>query len=276
MVAPKFPRRPTHMTDTIITLTTIPPRLSEIGDTISSLRAQTARIDAIQLWIPRTYRRKEFQDFSIPTMPAGVDVMRCDFDYGPATKVLPAVRKYAGQDVNIIYCDDDEYYDPGFAQLLLDTSRQRPGECIAICGQNISTVEYDAHINGPAFKILSVLTLEMYRKIYKRKYWEDRPGIGPVDIAHGFGGVLVRPEFFGESVYDIPDVLWTVDDIWLSGQMQKQGISIYRAAERKMCRKTASASVADLTNLSYQGYNRQKADLACVKYFRKNHAIWVR
>ena len=264
------------MTDTIISLTTIPSRFNEIGPTIESLKAQSADIQAIQLWIPKTYRRAEFNGYSLPTMPKGVEIRQCEFDYGPATKVLAAAREYAGEDINIIYCDDDEYYDAGFAELLIDTSRERPDQCIAICGKNVDSVDYDAHVNAWTFKLYSVLTLELYRKYYKRNRRVLRPGAGPVDIAQGFGGVLVRPEFFGETAFEIPDILWTVDDIWLSGQMCKQGVSIYRAADKKMCNQTSSAAIDDLTTLNYKGFDRFSADLKCVNYFRKHYSIWSR
>lgn len=255
-------------------MTTIPPRLHEIGSTIESLLAQTANIASVQLWIPRKYRRTEFQQFTMPKMPKGVEVMYCDFDYGPATKVLPAAKKYKGEDLNIIYCDDDEYYDADWADLLFRTSLERPNSCVATCGLNVDSVKYEAHVNGSAFKFLSVMTVDFYRKYYKKKYRWVRPGVGFVDIAQGFGGVLVRPAFFDESAYEIPDILWTVDDIWLSGQMCKNGIEIYRASEKKKCHKTNSASVAALSDLTYRGFDRNSADLKCVNYFRENFAIW--
>jgi hypothetical protein len=262
------------MTDTIISLTTIPPRFNEIGQTLESLLAQTADIKAIQIWIPKTYRREEFNGYTLPTMPKGVEIMQCEMDYGPATKILPAARQYSGEDINIIYCDDDEYYDSGFAKLLIDTSLEKPNQCIAICGKNVESVDYEAHVNAWTFKLYSVLTLEFYRKFYKKKYRVIRPGAGPVDIAQGFGGVLVRPEYFGETAFEIPDILWTVDDIWLSGQMCKKGVSIYRASDKKMCNQTSSASIDDLTTLNYKGFDRFSADLRCVNYFRKHHGIW--
>jgi hypothetical protein len=98
--------------------------------------------------------------------------------------------------------------------------------------------------------------------------------VGPVDICQGFGGTLVRPDFFGPEVFDIPDLLWTVDDIWLSGHLATRGVTIRQVSPRKMCEKTEMASVDALTHYEHDNHDRIAADLACVEYFRKKHGIW--
>lgn len=262
------------MTDTIVSLTTIPPRFETILPTLESLLSQKADIAEIQLWIPRTYRRPEFRDFTAPKLPKGVAVMYCEEDLGPATKILPAAEHYKGQDIRIIYCDDDEYYEQGWADLLIRSSDQYPAECITICGLNLDSVENAHFMRSTGYRLLNVLTLNFYRRAYRTRQLAERPGIGPVDICQGFGGVLVKPAFFPASADQIPDVLWTVDDIWLSGQMRSNGVTIRRVSERKMCSKTSAAGVADLTNYSYGGHDRISADMLCVNHFRKVHGIW--
>jgi hypothetical protein len=49
---------------------------------------------------------------------------------------------------------------------------------------------------------------------------------GYIDILEGWDGVVVRPEFFDDFAWQIPDILWTVDDVWLSGCLERQGIPI--------------------------------------------------
>jgi hypothetical protein len=49
------------VTRTIISLTTIPSRVQGLERVFASLRAQTAKIDGIILWMPRSYRRPEFR-----------------------------------------------------------------------------------------------------------------------------------------------------------------------------------------------------------------------
>ena len=104
--------------------------------------------------------------------------------------MLPAVKEYQGQDVNILFCDDDKVYDPDWAQRFLDASTEHPNHCIL----------------------------------------EE-------------GGVLVRPSFFTDVAFDIPDILWTVDS-------------------------------ASLHKLVHEGHGRTEANQACVDNFREHHQIW--
>ena len=262
------------MTDTVITLTTIPPRMDRIERTIESLLAQTAKISAIQVWVPRSYRRPEFGNYTLPKLPVGVELRICETDLGPATKVLPAAASLAGEDVRIIYCDDDEYYAPDWAEVLIRNSEIYPDACVAIAGLNIASITHEWFKRSWKFRLLKIATLDFYRAHYRQQNAGARPGIGPVDICQGFGGVIVKPGFFGQAAQDIPDVLWTVDDIWLSGQLALNGIAIRKVSEQKMCEKTELASVADLTSYNYQGHGRVKADYMCVEYFRRNYGIW--
>jgi hypothetical protein len=35
--------------------------------------------------------------------------------------------------------------------------------------------------------------------------------------------VLIRPEYLQNDAFGIPDVLWSVDDVWLSGMFERNG-----------------------------------------------------
>jgi len=254
------------MTDTIISLTSIPPRIERIGSVVESLLRQTARIDAVILWVPRTYRRPEYKDYTVPKLPSGIEVRYCDFDYGPATKILPAARSFGGEDVRIIYCDDDEIYEPGWAETLIRSGDEYPDDCVAINGLLVAATDHADFVRSWRFRALNIVTLEFYRLYYRSRNENARPGIGPVDIAQGFGGVMVRPHFFGPEAYEIPDILWTVDDIWLSGHMASRGVTIRRVANRRMCEKAEAAFVDDLTSYAYKGNDRIAAEFACVEW----------
>jgi hypothetical protein len=187
---------------------------------------------------------------------------------------LPAVQAFAGKDVRIIYCDDDELYAPHWAETLVAGSDQYPGECVAVSGQFVATLDHEVFVRSLRYKLLNVLTLDGFRHYYRRRHRPKRPGLGPVDICQGFGGVLVRPHFFGPEVYKIPDILWTVDDIWLSGHLASRGIPIRRVSDKKLCRKSELASVHDLTSYTYKQHDRIAVDHMCVEYYRKNYSIW--
>ena len=50
---------------------------------------------------------------------------------------------------------------------------------------------------------------------------------GYVAIGEGYGGFMVKPQFFDKTMWDIPPVMWTVDDVWLSGHLDSKGIGIW-------------------------------------------------
>lgn len=248
--------------------------MTELGQVFDSLLGQTRRAASIILWLPKKYRRESFHDYRPPQVPPGVEIRYSDIDYGPATKILPAVRAFEGQDVKLIYCDDDGIYNPDWAELLVSQSEQFPDECISIVGMTVDQVDYDYFKRTWPYHLRNTVTLGFYRRWYLRQARKLKPKIGPVDICQGFGGVLIKPHFIPDSAFDIPDILWTVDDIWLSGQMKINGVCARRVSDFKMMSTAKGAHLARLTNLTHGGYDRIAADMLCVNYFRDNYGIW--
>jgi hypothetical protein len=263
------------MPRTIISLTTIPPRICQIGPTLVSLLAQNAAIDSVILWVPERYRRTEFNLIDLPRMPAGVDLRRCPVDYGPATKILPTVRAFAGEDVRIIYCDDDRIYDPDWAGHLLRESDRYGDDCIAEAGEKVPATVLRALAHSRRHRLLAAFSLGIYGHLHRKKMRALDPGHGRVDIAKGYGGVLIRPSFLPETAFDIPDLLWTVDDIWLSGQMALNRVAIRKVSKREKSTKTPLAEVAALIDFVDHDRGRDAANLACIRHFQENFGIWT-
>lgn len=171
-----------------ISLTSIPPRFSRLGPVLAALLAQRPAPAHIFLALPAQYTRFP-GPVTPPPLPDGVTLLRSDTDLGPATKALPAARALAGTDLRLIYCDDDWLYAPGWAAQLLTTG--------------------DAATTGQAWDIARL----------------GRTGTG-TDIAQGFAGVCIRPAWLAEMDMDPPPEAVAVDDIWLSGQLARQGIPL--------------------------------------------------
>ncbi|OWU84113.1 hypothetical protein ATO6_13680 [Oceanicola sp. 22II-s10i] len=274
----------------IISLSTIPSRFNQIGPTLRCLLNQTVKADRIIVYVPKTYARFPDYDGSLPEVPEGVEVHVCDTDYGPATKALPAVREFKGQDVDIIFCDDDVLYPRDWTARFVRMRRQRPNEAIATDGT-------EARDDAPATmeREHQPRALRLWRKTdpffqtRRFKRWimtrltgrpQPAPGrrahlrSGYVDIVLGHGGVMVRPEFFDEDAYDIPWELRSVDDVWLAGQMGKNGVPIWLDASHRYI-PTAPADVFDpLHKAVHAGMDRSAANRACIEYFRKTYGIW--
>lgn len=255
----------------VVTLTTTPARMAHLGPTLQSLLRQDHRADEVIVYVPRRYRRPEFSSFTIPTMPAGVQVRVCDFDYGPATKVLPAVKEFAGKDVEIAYCDDDQVYDSGWLRRMLDLRAAHLEDCIAERGFLVAKVDARIKYDRIEYRLLKLASLGLWRPL---KAYDTRQN-DIVDLAMGFGGVLVRPEFFPTSVFEIPDVLWTVDDVWLSGQLAINGVKIRQSSTKRMSANSTSTGLASLLDSRIEGHDRAAANMACIEYFRRNHGIWA-
>jgi hypothetical protein len=262
------------MTRTIISLTTIPPRISRIGPTLDSLLRQNVPIETVILWVPEHYRRFDFASINLPSMPDGVLLRRCPSDYGPATKILPAVRAFSGQDVCILYCDDDRLYHPDWAGHLLEEHERHPEDCIVEAGEKIEVTALRAFGNTARYRLLSRSSLGFYGHFHRKKIRALDPGHGLVDIAKGYGGVLVRPSFLPDSAFEIPDFFWTVDDIWLSGQMALNGVKIRKVSKREKSTKTNLAEVAALIDFADHDRGRDAANLACIRHYQDNFGIW--
>ena len=270
------------MTRLVISVTTIPPRFPYVGENLSSLLMQSAAVESINLYIPKSYRRFSYDHADLPKLPDGVNLRIIDGDLGPATKVLPAVREYRGQDVAILFCDDDKVYDQNWAQRFIQAAQERPDHVICEEGGFLEMPYYaeDSWVSNrepkPQFRKKDFSY--RFRRALSLGMWKPSKTIssGYVDILEGWGGVLVRPDFFDDLAYDIPDLLWTVDDVWLSGCLERRGIPIWLNAKGKVRSKGNSNEVkeAALRNFVYEGHDRIKANRACIRYFREHFGIW--
>jgi GT2 family glycosyltransferase len=174
--------------------------MDQLGSTLASLLNQSRQPDRVILNIPRTYRRENFTYANLPRVPDGVEIIITDVDCGPATKLFPTIRQFKGENVNIVFCDDDRLYPVNWLSNLVENALRHPGECITVAAGLISQIEaYYHYVNRPNPAFLAPL----YRKIYAFKKRRPEPS-RTADIACGYGGVLVRPEFFDEKVFSIP------------------------------------------------------------------------
>jgi hypothetical protein len=276
----------------IITLSTIPPRFGSIGPTLAALVAQTSRPEAVELYIPKTYRRFPQWAGGLPSVPDGVRIVRTDEDLGPATKILPAARAYRGQDVELLYVDDDIIFTKGWAQQSLNLRKAHPRTAICSASFPVRSKGVNWVADGPLPRTVAAPQQNhqiglVFRRFLKRALGIGRGGArmtlfahklkhsGYSDVAEGFGGVMVQPDFFDDQAYDIPPILWSVDDVWLSGHLARRGIPIW--ADRSLNQGTVLLDISDthpLHRLVADGADRIAANLACIEYMRATYGIW--
>lgn len=270
------------MTSVFVSLSTIPPRFDSLNDTLESLLQQDSPPDAVLLWIPRAYRRFPDWDGRLPEVPTGVKICRCETDLGPATKVLPAIHAYHGEDAEIVLCDDDRIYPPDWLSSIRRVAAERPGHCIAVAGGDLPgdigrptrPATRQPRINRTSTSELGQALTEIGRLLSGGSATKRSSGFA--DLLYGFAGALVRPDFFAPDVFDIPPVLWAVDDVWLSGHLERRGIPIWveTAIPRPLPRPDVMA-LASLLDAEIENHNRDEANRACVDYFRHTYSIWM-
>ena len=201
--------------DVIVGLTTIPSRLPFLVPTLKSLLLQTVPPAKILLHLPRHSRREEVE-YSVPPELEGlqvIQIVRCP-DWGPATKILPALLD-SDPDQRIVAVDDDRIYRPTLLQNLLEASERHPEAAVGCFGVIVPLDRIDRR------KRLLGRTIEglRYGRGVSLRGSRLRNPL-PVDILHGYGGVMVRPCFFDlDRLADLqgaPEAAWLEDDTWFA------------------------------------------------------------
>ena len=78
-----------------VSISTIPPRIKNLGKTVQSILNQTLKADKIFINIPFKYRRfnEIIRDNQLPNFKdSSIEVTRCE-DCGPGTKLLGSLNR---------------------------------------------------------------------------------------------------------------------------------------------------------------------------------------
>jgi len=269
----------------VASLSSIPPRFGAISLTLESLLGQSARPDRVILWIPQAYRRFADWDGSLPAVPEGVEIARTEDDLGPATKILPATRAFRGQDVDLLLCDDDRAYAPEWAAEFLAAKHDHPGCAIAKRGLLADRIAGTASARALQPRALPRTESEDWeyraKRLWARITAQPRPErrlfkqSGYIDCFEGCSGVLLRPEFFDDADFDIPEVAWAVDDVWLSACLARKGVPIWLIANTVTPLNTAAQAQAPLADAVIAGAGRGQANRDAIRAMQDRFGIWL-
>ncbi len=201
--------------DVVVGLTTIPSRLPFLAPTLKSLLLQNVLPAKILLHLPEHSRREQVE-YSVPPELQGLEVIqivRCP-DWGPATKILPALLD-SDPDQRVVAVDDDRIYRPTLLEDLLAASERHPEAAVGCFGVIVPLDRVDRR-KGLLGRTID--GLRYGRGVSLRGSRLRRPL--PVDILHGYGGLLVRPRFFDlDGLADLqgaPEAAWLEDDTWFA------------------------------------------------------------
>ena len=208
----------------IASFSTLPDRIVNLDQTIRCLLEQTRPPDEIVIAVPEFSRRQQ-AFYNVPEYLADyptVRVLRCDRDWGPATKFIPIVQQElnaGGANTLIMVVDDDRVYPRDALETYLHYHRHFPDAVLAFRG---TPMPKDLVWRGP--KMTRGDRLREPRK---------------VAIITGCGSYFIQPRFFDEQLWDYssaPDGAFYMDDIWISGCLDRRGVRKYIVPTSRMMR----------------------------------------
>jgi hypothetical protein len=99
---------------------------------------------------------------------------------------------------------------------------------------------------------------------------------GFVDVFEGFLGALVPPKAFDPAVMSIPEEVWMVDDVWLSGMAAVAGTRIWvHDLPRPVYSDGSVDKIDSLRAARFGGYQRTDSDRQCAVLFRERYGVWL-
>jgi hypothetical protein len=239
----------------VISLTTIPDRIDKMGPTLCSILSQDRRVDEIRINIP--FKSMKGKRYKIPKSLKHlkwVKIYRVVEDLGPSTKLLPTARSEK-DNTKIIVIDDDVIYGSRFVRKIIKTFKDRK------CKEAITN--YGSNVNVGSGK----------------RQWDYFRGDRYVHILFGCGGYVVTPKMLPPEVYkynnsndsdsdsDIPPDAVYVDDNWISGWLNLNGVKVYLMGMRQGCSYFPNLRSVGTTALSNTSNKNKKHEKVVNRWF---------
>lgn len=226
----------------IISMSVLPSRIEQTEQCIKSILAQNKKPDKIYVCIPKNPRRDKVKNYKLPYWfkHPSIEVVKTDVDYGPATKLLPVLRKYwEEKDTRIVTVDDDVYYPPNWFNTLIEYSDNNPDVVVCYRGRNF------VNKTDPKYNQTFLFT--------SNKINHPRS----VDVVTGTWGVLYKPSFFTEDVFglDLSSKAFFVDDIWFTGNLWKNGVKRLIIPLKQEIKPLEQHNTLALWNINQRGEN---------------------
>ncbi len=196
----------------IVSLTTVPSRIAHLKPTLLSLLRQSHRPLQIEINLGAFS-----QAWEIPRWLSALTAVKLFWitpDLGPATKWIPSLRRYPGQDILWVIVDDDMIYPRHLIRCLLAADQVFSGNA-AFC------------VNGHLLPSHLVFFDHPSNRAIKR-------GRRRVAIMEGCGGYTLRARHFGSDLGILtemrgaPEGALRQDDIWVSGLLSRCNVPKYQ------------------------------------------------
>lgn len=207
--------------DVIVSLTTYPARIKTVWVTIASLLGQSYKPRKVILYLSREQFNINYRlpNSLVRLQKRGLEIVFVEDDLKPHKKYLYALQEFP--EYKIITADDDILYPEDHIERFMTASRKYPDAVICDWSHKI------------AFKSVEEGTFINYND------WEDNATSEPdlFTIPVGCNGVMYKPVFFDETVFDINTIkaisLYT-DDLWLKVMEVRNGIKAFNCSKEPL------------------------------------------
>ena len=214
----------------IVSLTTLPDRIDNLEPTIRSLLEQTRPPDEIVLAIPKFSIRQK-KEYVVPPYLERIErvrILRCQKDWGPATKFIPVIQEELGANRGrtlIMVVDDDRVYPRDALEIFLHYHQQMPDAALCFRGA-----------------LMSRTFLWFLPKFLRASQIREPKRVA---VITGTASYLIQPRFFDSMLWDYssaPASAFYVDDIWISGCLDRRNIQKYAVPASTMMRSVRAQS----------------------------------
>jgi len=199
----------------IVSLSTLPERIGNLEPTLRSLLAQTSPPDEIVLAVPEFSVRQK-TPYEVPAYLEKIPrlrVLRSSTDWGPATKFIPVIQEElaAGRgETLVMVVDDDRVYPRDALETYLHYHEELPDAALCFRGALIP--------NDFVWFVPKLFRGNQIREPQR------------VAVITGTASYLIQPRFFDAGLWDYskaPASAFFMDDIWISGWLDRRGVKKY-------------------------------------------------
>jgi len=208
----------------VCSLTTLPDRIGNLEPTIRSLVEQTRPPDEIVIAVPE-FSKRQGKQYVVPDYLAKIPrvrILRVPEDWGPATKFIPVIQGElaAGRgDTLVVVVDDDRTYPCDALETYLHYHAQLPEAALCFRGALIP--------HNLVWLLPKLIRANQIREPER------------VAVMTGTASYLVQPRFFDSTLWDYnpaPMSAFYMDDIWISGNLDRRGVEKYAVPTSAMMR----------------------------------------
>ena len=220
-----------------ISISTIPPRLKNLNESIQSLLNQTKKPDKIFVNIPYKYKRfsETIEDNQIPKFDSSiVEVTRCE-DCGPGTKLLGSLNKFEKNSL-VILADDDHFYEDYMIEKLFYFYSKAPNNAYSFFVYPLENFPVAQGADGFAINTNHLIGIknfyEQIVKDYKELFLNDDLWISYFLYFFKKNKILSLQEYLKKNDNGKPSLIYTTR-IVTSGLIQTYGKNLAEAFKKR-------------------------------------------